>query len=83
MISFKSLVRLSEFTLMYCNKTYAEQKTIFAPGFRMMILAPAVIKIKHYQTQTILRYYRISGNSKEEERGQSLVVLADHTATKL
>ena len=65
MISFKSLVRLSEFTLMYCNKTYAEQKTIFAPVFRMMILVPAVIKIKHYQTQTILCYYRQQQRGRE------------------
>lgn len=68
---------------MHCNRAYVEQKTIFVPGLRVTILVLAVIRIKHYQTQTGLCYYRISGISKEEVRAQSLVVLADHSATEL
>lgn len=68
---------------MHCNRTYAEQKTVFVPGFRVVILVLAVIRIIHYQTQTGLCYYRISGISKEGVRAQSLVVLADRSATEL
>ena len=68
---------------MHCNRAYVEQKTIFVPGFRVMIIVLAVIRIKHYQTHTGLCYYRISGISKEEVRTQSLVILADRSATEL